>query len=202
MRQTLTLEQCKDLLRAIETHAGAGMKERDTALITSLLLCGSESRLWTWEDALSNVVTLPFAVYHSLRTLATSKRLALFPSDAHFGAHWLNGVPLRRPIFRADERATTQTGKALSTQEITRRLKRFGRKAGISWSLLNLRTLNNTHQTYLEVYGGADAFSEALGLLRVQPAPARSVFPRAHQVQQDDRLHGLFRRSGSGMSPR
>ena len=139
----------------------------------------------------------PFAVYEAIKQVAISKKLSIFPYN-HAGfkhAHWINtAARLHRAVFTAD-------AKPLTTQEVTRRLKRYGKLAGISVTLMNLRTLSNSHQMYLDVFGDADTFAEALDLLRPGSQPAElSPFFQKQPEKADARLHGIGRRSS--MRPR
>ena len=155
MKQTLTLDQCKALIRSISEHGSKQAKAIDHALVVSVLMCGADARTWTWQDALANPIFQPFAVYEAIKQVAISKKLSIFPYN-HAGfkhAHWINtAARLHRAVFTAD-------AKPLTTQEVTRRLKRYGKLAGISVTLMNLRTLSNSHQMYLDVFGDADTHS-------------------------------------------
>lgn len=193
--KTLTLEQLKNLIRAIADHATTGAKATDHALVVCLVMCGSDARTWTWQDALENPLFQPFAVYEAIKSIAITKKLTIFPFN-HAGfkpAHWLNTtVRLQQAVFTAGS-------KPLTTQEVTRRLKRYGRLAGIPANLMNLRTLSNTHQMYLDVFKDADSFAEALDLLRFGSEPATlSPFFRSKQPKVSPRLHGIGRRSIMG----
>ena len=68
MKQTLTLEQCKALIRSISTHGSKQAKAVDHALVVSVLMCGADARTWTWQDALANPIFQPFAVYEAIFT--------------------------------------------------------------------------------------------------------------------------------------
>ena len=197
MKQTLTLDQCKALIRSISEHGSKQAKAIDHALVVSVLMCGADARTWTWQDALANPIFQPFAVYEAIKQVAISKKLSIFPYN-HAGfkhAHWINtAARLHRAVFTAD-------AKPLTTQEVTRRLKRYGKLAGISVTLMNLRTLSNSHQMYLDVFGDADTFAEALDLLRPGSQPAElSPFFQKQPEKADARLHGIGRRSS--MRPR
>lgn len=192
MKQTLTLEQCKALLRVIAEHGSKNAKAVDHALVVSVLMCGADARTWTWQDALANPIFQPFAVYEAIKNIAISKKLSIFPFN-HAGfqaAHWLHAtVRLQQSVF-------TVGSKPLTTQEVTRRLKRYGKLAGISAGLMNLRTLSNSHQMYLEVFGDADSFAEALEMIKFGDEQAAfSPFSTHKPKKADGRLHGINRRS-------
>lgn len=186
--KTLTLEQCKSLLSVLAERG----TEVDHALVVCLLMIGADARTWTWQNALENPIFQPFAVYQSIKSVAISKKLSVFPFN-HAGfrqAHWLNTtVRLQQAVF-----CGTSRNKALTTQEVTRRLKRYGKMAGIPVDLMSLRTINNTHQMFLDVFKDADVFAEALDLLRAGNERGRSPFFKKAQPKKEPRLHGLGRR--------
>lgn len=214
MKNILSVDQCRAMMPA--------MKSTDYALFVSLLLCGSDARTWSWERALRNVLDLPQAVYQALRDLATSQELALVQfNSAHFAqfesAHWMRSVSSSVPIFKASlprnsktttspQRNNALKGQALTTQDVTRRMKRYARLAGLNESQVNLRAVLNTHNWLLRNYGSADKAAEALGLTTRRPAtrsrkdakevswmPLSTV--RAIHPVRDPRLHGIGRRS-------
>ena len=189
---SLTLEQCKSLLRAISDHGSRSAKATDHALVVCLLMCGADARTWTWQDALANPIFQPFAVYEAIKNIAITKRLSIFPyNHSNFkAAHWINStVRLQQAVFSVG-------AKPLTTQEVTRRLKRYGKLAGIPAGLMNLRTLANSHHLYLDVFGDADSFAEALDLIRFGSEVAcLSPFFKKDSPKQEPRLHGLGRRS-------
>lgn len=201
MKNTLTLEQIKNLIRVIAERGSKNAQATDHALVVCLLMCGSDARTWTWQDALANPIFQPFAVYEAIKNIAIFKKLTIFPYN-HAGfkaAHWLNStVRLQQAVFTADERTALRSAqsKPLTTQEVTRRLKRYGKMAGIPAGQMNMRALINSHQMYLEAFKDADTFAEALELLRFGNEPATlSPFFKKSQPKQQPRLHGLGRRS-------
>lgn len=200
MKHTLTLEECKSLIRVIAERGSKNAQATDHALVVCLLMCGADARTWTWQDALANPISQPFAVFEAIKNIAISKKLTIFPyNHASFqAAHWLNStVRLQRAVFIAGATGN----KPLTTQEVTRRLKRYGKMAGIPTGQINLRTLANSHQMYLDVFGDADTFAEALELLRFGNEPATlSPFFKKSQPKKEPRLHGIGRRAF--MAPR
>lgn len=209
MKQTLTLDETKRLLgltAATDTQRG---HSENRALMLAVLLCGAKAREWTWEDALSDVINMPFAVYMALRKMACDKQLTIFPfNHATNSAHWIRGAKLQNAVFTATGR------KALTTQEVTRRLKRYAVRVGIAQSRMSLRTLANTGVSFANLYGDADLIAELLGLSNVTDVTGRistsgTARPTKHvvssvptpfhvasvQVDRDPRLHGLQRRS-------
>ena len=206
MKKSLTLDQTKRLLAltaSSEDHRG---HSQNRALFLAVLLCGAKARSWTWEDALSDAISMPFAEYYALRNMACDQRLTIFPFN-HAGfstAHWINGAKLQNAVF-------TATGKkALTTQEVTRRLKVYAKRAGIKASEMSLRTLSNTGESFQYLYGDADQIAELLGIAdvttvtgRIPPAgTTRQVssvktpfLAVSVKVERDPRLHGLNRRS-------
>lgn len=202
MKKTLTLEECKALIGAILRHGSTKAKLTDHALVVCLLMSGADARTWTWQDAIANPLFQPFAVYEAIKKLAIGKRLTIFPYN-HAGfkpAHWLNTtVRLQQAVFTAltpspSPRGRGEKNKPLTTQEVTRRLKRYGKLAGIAPERLSLRTLVNSHQMYLDVFKDADVFAEALDLLRFGSERGRSPFFKKAQPKKEPRLHGLGRR--------
>src|SRR3990172_6696250 len=203
-KQTLSLEQIKALL--------IKMSASDKALFISLLLCGSKARRWTWEDALSDVVGLPLAVYSCLSTYAIEKKISIFPFNSHsftfMTAHWLNGANMKRAIFKANSPHSSLSSKGrgefrpLTTQEVTRRMKRYARLAGLDIEDMSLRTVVNTHHLLLNVYGSADEAGEALGLstsfMNGRPSLGAGVrwtgIGTRPSKSRDPRLHGINRR--------
>jgi len=191
MKNTLTLEQCKNLIRVIAERGSKNTQATDHALVVCLLMCGANVRTWTWQDALANPMFQPFAVYEAIKNIAITKKLSIFPYN-HAGfkpAHWLHtSIRLQQAVFTAGS-------KPLTTQEVTRRLKRYGKMAGIPAGQMNLRALVNSHQMYLDVFGDADTFAEALDLLRFGNEPAAlSPFFKKSQPKKEPRLHGIGRR--------
>ncbi|HAR46109.1 MAG TPA: hypothetical protein DCS05_08050 [Nitrospiraceae bacterium] len=220
MKTILSIEQCKVLMN----H----MKNADQALFLSLLLCGAEARTWTWEAALEKVLDLPTAVYEALRALAMERQLALFPSSfAGFTqAHWVRQeTKLQTPIFKASlPLSSSRTSspqvrnalrsQALTTQEVTRRMKRYARLAGLEENQMNLRTALNTHRWLLKSYGSAESASDAIGPVTRDPAkrPTRvatitvswkpiSTSTAGLPSSRDLRLHGIGRRNRRASIP-
>lgn len=188
MKRTLTPEQCKRLLTVVSMRASK--KSIDQALITSLLLSGSQARTWTWESALSHFLDLPISVYEALRDLAKAKQLTIFPFN-HVGftaAHWIGGNRYQHSIFAANDRKT-----ALTTQEVTRRMKRYAKLAGLNANEMSLRTLVNTHHALMTQYGNADRAAEEIGIS--VSAIAKPFKSTKSTSRPDARLHGIGRRS-------
>lgn len=198
MKRTLTIEQCKALLNVIEMQGRNKSKVTDRALVLSLLLCSGESRTWTWDDASRHFLNMPTAVYEALRALAMEKKLSLFPfnHERFLKAHWLGMTALNRHVFTIGK-------TALTTQEVSRRLNRFGRRAGIV--NCNLRLVVNTHHLLMDLYGDGEAVSDALG---INPTPSPSPITKNKNViregnkKAEGRLHGIGRRGLSSMFPR
>lgn len=209
MKNTLTLEQIKTLIRVIAERGTKSARATDHALVVCLLMCGANVRTWTWQDALANPMFQPFAVYEAIKNIAISKKLSIFPYN-HAGfkpAHWLNtSIRLQQAVFTSvtpspSPRGRGEINQPLTTQEVTRRLKRYGKMAGIPAGQMNLRTVVNSHQMYLDVFGDADTFAEALDLLRFgNGSAARSPFFKKSQPKKEPRLHGIGRRAF--MAPR
>ncbi len=205
MKKSLTLDQVKRLLALTASSEHWRGHSQNRALFLAVLLCGAQARSWTWEDALNDVIHMPIAVYYALRDMACDKKLTIFPFN-HAGftsAHWISGAKLQNAVF-------TATGKkALTTQEVTRRLKVYARRAGIKASEMSLRTLANTGKSFQNLYGDADRIAEVLGVADVttvtrRTPPAGTTVKSSVQtpflaasvkVERDPRLHGLNRRS-------
>ena len=187
----LTFSQCRDLLRAIDQHGGTHAKVTDRALVVSVLLCGNAARTWTWEDALQDILWMPYAVYQSIKAIAFHKQLSLFPFN-HAGftsAHWVRGVRLQRAIFSIGVHP-------LTTQEVTRRLKRYATFAGVPVETVSLRTLDNTHHLLMNTYRDADVIAEELGIAYEVPSSrSTSFFATASSPKREPRLHGIGRRT-------
>jgi hypothetical protein len=203
MKQTLTLSECTTILQIIQSRGSMRSKATDRALFAALLICGGEARSWTWESVLYEALYLPTALFLALRDVATSKRLTMLPyTQSHFiSAHWVHGTKREDAIF-------TVGSKPLTTQEVTRRLKRYARMAGIPSERMSLRTVCNTHSLFLDLFTDADHMAEALNLhaLRVtRTSSAGTVLPSVKwnfsatavktRVERDPRLHGIRRRS-------
>lgn len=212
MKKSLSFDQVKRLIAltaASDTNRG---NPENRALFLAVLLCGAKARTWTWEDALSDVLQMPFAVYYALRDMACEKKLSIFPfSHAGFipSAHVINGPRLQNAVFTATGRT------ALTTQEVTRRLKVYARRAGINPGDVSLRTLANTHQSFSNLYEDADQIAELLGIAdrivttetgraSITGTTRTATSVGAHlslttgaRVDRDPRLHGLNRRSSS-----
>lgn len=204
MSKTLSLMQCSSILTVIETRGTKRAKATDKALFTSLLLCGADARTWTWQDVVETFLEMPYAAYQSIRNMAVAKQLAIFPfNHSHFtAAHWVRGTKLQHAIF-------TVGATPLTTQEVTRRMKRYARLAGIPSADMSLRTISNTSHLLRELYGDADAVADALGLVTVPgitrtPTAGNSARGSANSVKgfsvagtrvdRDPRLHGVGRR--------
>lgn len=231
MKKSLTLDQTKRLLALTASSEQRRGHPQNRALFLAVLLCGAPARSWTWEDALSDVIGMPFAVYYALRDMACDKKLSIFPfHHARFdSAHWISGSKLQNAVFTSGSRyaaknkgaATRSPELPLTTQEVTRRLKVYGRRAGIKASEMSLRTLANTGESFQNLYGDADRIAELLGIAdvttvtrrtppagttrrmqkaegRVQTAESSVMAPFLSvsvKVERDPRLHGLNRRS-------
>ncbi len=194
--KSLTLEQCKAIIALIHpSPLGRGMVDR--ALFISLLLCGGKARTWTWDEALDQALNLPLAVYGVLRALATVKKLVLEPikPDRFSKAYWVMGANLSSPIFTSP----SSHGKPWTTHEVTRRLKRYARIAGLNASAMNLRMVVNTHHCFRAAYGSMDETAEMLCLSSPPYSPTRDRGQARPQGHEDwkTHLHGIGRRSAS-----
>ncbi len=122
MKQTLTLDETKRLLALTTPTAFRTGHAQNRALFLAVLLCGAKARTWTWEDALSDVLQMPFAVYYALRDMACEQKLSIFPfSHAGFipSAHVINGPRLQNAVFTATGRT------ALTTQAVREALRKI-----------------------------------------------------------------------------
>lgn len=204
-KQTLSLEECKLMLATINAKASERSRATDRGLFVSLLTFGSDARTWTWEDALYQVTNIPTPIYLAVREIATSKQLTILPyNHEHFKpAHWMRGTKLDHAVF-------TVGSKPLTTQEVTRRLKRFARLAGIEPMRVSLRTVCNTHHLLTLEFTDADQIADALGLPRLGMARTSSAGAAQRgaeepmkwnpaftgtRVERSPRLHGIGRRS-------
>lgn len=217
MKKSLTLDQTKRLLALTAAAEDRRGHSQNRALFLAVLLCGAKARSWTWEDALSDVINMPFAVYYALRNMACDKHLTIFPFN-HAGfttdAHWINGAKLQNAVFTASGIAP------LTTQEVTRRLKVYAKRAGIKPGEMSLRTLSNTGEAFQNLYGDPDQIAELLGIADVttvtrRTPPAGTSLKAANRkqltgssvgapflsvsvkVERDPRLHGMNRRSST-----
>lgn len=205
MKQTLSLDECKLMMAIINVKASDRSRATDRGLFVSLLTFGADARTWTWEDALYNVTDLPTAIYLAVREVATTKQLTILPyNHENFKpAHWMRGTKLDHAVF-------TVGTKPLTTQEVTRRMKRFARLAGISPARVSLRTLCNTHQALSLEFADADQIADALDLPRLGMARTSSAGETQRgaekpmkwnpafagtRVERSPRLHGIGRRS-------
>lgn len=189
MRKALSVNQCIDLLEVISARGTKRAMGVDKALVISVLLSGSEARQWTWKYFLENLSDAPYAVFDAIRMLALSRRLVVAPFNS-IGFHadkWGSNTAVDSPIFSVSK-------TPLTTQEITRRLKRYGRFCGIAEADANLRTLNNTHRMLMRTYGDPEAVAYALGLPTIWDRPSRDQF--SQPSTRDPRLHGIGRRNG------
>jgi hypothetical protein len=202
MKKTLTFDECKTLMLVIAARGSMRSRESDRALVIGLLLCGNAARCWTWQDVFEQALDLPNAVYDAVRRVAISKRLTLIPVN-HAGfqsAHWVRGTKLEHAVF-------TVGRTPLTTQEVTRRLKRYARIAGISPARMSLRTVANTHHDLLNLFGDADSAALALGLDAGTRTPSAGQLPAVKwnpvmtgtRVERDPRLHGVGRRSAAAL---
>jgi hypothetical protein len=189
MKKSLSVEQCKTLLAIVNANG----PYKDRALVTSLLLSGSGARTWTWGDAIQDLF-MAHAVFQAIREFARDLNKSLYPiHQRNPSFHLINGVNKESAIFTAVDRTTP-----LTTQDVTRRLKRYAKLAGIKPELMSLRTIVNTHHALISTYGNADAAAEALGIDRTGQRIAlakQSVSGRRPANGSDPRLHGIGRRS-------
>jgi hypothetical protein len=147
-------------------------------------------------------------------------------------------VPLQDAIFTAKSgvmlsmnsktkeitRTKVANAEPLGTHEVTRRIKRYARLAGIRTVDASLRTVLHTHKMLVDLYPNSDKLAEVLGLkvsaslqtqvpaLRPAPvqagsqaqslewSPARGS--QATQRVRDRRLHGIGRRNKSVIATR
>jgi hypothetical protein len=186
-QQPLTLEETKKLLTAIRL---CGPKAKnDFALIISLLFCGRKARTWTWGATLRTVVDLPADVYNALREMAILKRLNITLSQRDYEKHWGSGL-WENAVFCASRKST-----AFTTTEVSRRIKRYAKRAGIK-SSVNLRTIVNTHHILRKQFGTAELAApliiEVLGY-QSKRLPAHATA----EMSRDPRLHGIGRQSGA-----
>jgi len=115
--------------------------------------------------------------------------MTIFPFN-HVGfvqAHWISGNRYQQAIFAACDRKT-----ALTTQEVTRRMKRYAKLAGLNAGEINLRTLVNTHHALMTQFGNADTAAEEIGLS--VSAIAKPFKSTKATGRPDARLHGIGRR--------
>lgn len=190
MRKVLSMNQCIDLLEVISACGTKRVRVLDRAFLISILLSGSRSRQWTWKYFLENLSDAPYEVFDAIRMLALSRRLVVAPFNS-IGFHadkWGSNAVMDYPIFSFSK-------TPLTTQETTRRVKRYARLAGFPEFDANLRILNNTHQMLLRTYGDSEAVAYALGLPTIWDRPSRDQF--SQPSIRDPRLHGIGRRSGA-----
>jgi hypothetical protein len=186
-QQPLTLEETKKILTAIRL---SGPKAKnDFALIISLLFCGRKARTWTWGATLRTVVDLPADVYNALREMEILKRLDITLSQRDYEKHWGSGL-WGHAVFCASRKSTPFT-----TTEVSRRIKRYAKRAGIK-SSVNLRTIINTHHILRKQFGSADIASPLVIEGQVYPAKRLPIHAAAER-SRDPRLHGIGRRSGT-----
>jgi hypothetical protein len=199
MKKILLIEQCIALLNIIPVYGTKRTRILDKALVISLLLSGGSARLWTWTHVEENLSDLPYAAFDAIRVLASSRKIMIAPLNysEFYNRDWINGLVTDYPIFSV---STTP----LTTQEITRRTKRYGRLAGISDDYLNLRTLSNTHQALLRMYGDGETVARVLRLPTIWDIqlPEEKLFRHSAETQperipRDPRLHGIGRRKSS-----
>lgn len=197
-RRTLTLEQCRALLALTLLSPKGRGREIDHALVMGLLLVGSEIRTWTWEVFEEKLTSLPSGVYEAFKVLAKQQKVKLFAikNEWFTKAHWIGGRGVvKKFIFTLTPTlARSARESAWTTQEVSRRLHRFGRMAGIVDC--NLRLLVNTHHLLIDLYGDAEAASEQLsvGTVGGNLSPASSLKGQG-RLKAEPRLHGMFRRS-------
>lgn len=184
------IDQVGAMLAVISKCGTKRARILDHALIISILLSGSGIRLWTWKNLFENLSDTPYAVFDAMRSLALSRQLVIFPfNSVGFKTYdWGINKIGNAPIFSV-------SATPLTTQEITRRMKRYARLAGVPEIDANLRALNNTHQMLLRTYGNPEAVAYALGLPTIWDRPSRDQF--SQPSIRDPRLHGIGRRSGA-----
>ncbi len=184
-QQPLTLEETKKLLTAIRL---SGPKAKnDFALIISLLFCGRKARTWIWGAVLRTVMDLPADVYNALREMKILKHLDITLSQRDYEKHWGSGL-WGHAVFRASRKSTPFT-----TTEVSRRIKRYAKRAGIK-STVNLRTIINTHHILRKQFGSADLASPLIIEGQSYPAKRLPIHATAER-SRDPRLHGIGRRS-------
>lgn len=190
-KQVLSLEECEALVCAVRLSG----RKHDWALILSLLFCGGKARTWTWGQAAQNFADFPQDVYYALREMAHFKKLNLSISPRDFSPKSSSNDLLERAIFSAAGKTTP-----LTTQDVTRRIKRYARRAGIK-SPVNLRTLVNTYHLMRKQFGSAAQAADWLlhkQLLRsfeTKSLSQRTGFFMPITQQKDPRLHGIGRRT-------
>jgi hypothetical protein len=186
-QQPLTLEETKKLLTAIRL---SGPKAKnDFALIISLLFCGRKARTWIWGAVLRTVMDLPADVYNALREMEILKHLDITLSQRDYEKHWGSGL-WGHAVFRASRKSTPFT-----TTEVSRRIKRYAKRAGIK-STVNLRTIINTHHILRKQFGSADLASPLIIEGQAYPAKRLPIHIAAER-SRDPRLHGIGRRSAT-----
>jgi hypothetical protein len=186
-QQPLTLEETKKLLTAIRL---SGPKAKnDFALIISLLFCGRQARSWTWGTVLHTVMDLPADVYNALREMTILKRMNITLSQRDYERHWGTGL-WGRAVFCASNKSTPYT-----TTEVSRRIKRYAKRAGIK-SSINLRTIVNTHHILRKQFGTADLASSFIIEGQIYSSKQLPVHVTAER-HRDPRLHGIGRRPSS-----
>lgn len=185
--KTLTVENCRRLLLEVEKRTSKRTQATDRGLLLALLTCGADARTWTWQDVLELFLDMPYPTYENVKQIAIAKQLTIFPfNHVRFSeAHWVHGSKLEDAVF-------TIGTKPLTTQEVTRRMKRYARLAGIATESVSLRTLVNTHNLLMNVYGNADEIADVLGVRREPVVSSFRPVVRKAAV----RLHGIGRRAG------
>ena len=213
--KTLSIEQCRAMLAVMSRPSSARSRRttalarsarsappsgtsQDGALFISLLLCGGRARTWTWGDVVENFLEMPMAAYQSLRDLAVTRKLTLFPFNhvSFTNAHWVSAEDkMHRAVFCA---SVPLSGRAFTTHEVTRRMKRYARLAGLGENAVTLRTVSNTHRFLRAVFGSMDEAADALGLYPTSPTPGlRAQARNGDQATWQSHLHGIGRRSTS-----
>lgn len=199
MKRTFSVGQCIALLEVVSARGTKRTRLLDRAFITAVLLSGGGARHWTWRYLIENFSDMPYAVFDAIRVLASSRKILIAPLNytEFYKRNWVNGLVADHPIFSV---STTP----LTTQEVTRRTKRYGRLAGISDDSLNLRTLSNTHQALMRRFGDEEAVARALGLPTIWDSPSheQTLNTTSKPVARDPRLHGIGRRGGNLVTSR
>ncbi len=152
----------------------------ERALLLALLLCGKRARTWAWRDALDVYMrtALPLALWAALTGLAAARGWSLFPAQAMRPEHYAGGVPLEEAAF-----ASGKGGAALGPGEVTRRLRRLGRRAGLGE--VSLRRWLATGRTLMESHDNdAWAVCAALGPAEQARGTRKWTDLRSHRLQR------------------
>ncbi len=193
-KKSLSIDQCKILLKATRGN-------KEYSLFLSLLVAGRSARQWTWAEVTKHALDMPIQVWNALAKWAVEKNIVISPFNYSDPAHWIAGPHLQDAVW------TFKGGQPLTTQEVTRRVKNAGQRAGLGD--ISMRTLGNTHMVLMAVFGDVEKLAEELGAsslpsarnsaAQAKPALGRALFQQdgRRKVGQDPRLHGIGRRSKS-----